>query len=216
MAGERTLPGLGLRSYWTPGSNGYNTTLDPDIRLLSILCQCKVKSRTTALPGVPTAGDIYIVKVGDTDEKKIAAWDDGAWVIITPSAGYIAWVENAAELVKFDGTNWTTVLRPDVLAVNTYTASRTLTIDNKNGLCRMDKATALTLTVPQNSDVAFPVGTVVHLRQVGAGQLVIAPGLSVTIYTPETLALRKAGSSAALVKVDTNKWDLTGDLEALP
>ena len=216
MAGERTLPGLGLRAFWTPGSNGWNDEHDPDTRLVSILCQCAVISRTTALPGSPTDGDIYIVRTGDPNENEIAARDNGSWVYIVPQPGFMAWVENAAEFVKWDGAAWSPVLRSDVLAVSTYTASRTLAIGDKNGLVRMNSVSAMTLTVPDNSTVAFPVGTIIHVRQVAAGQVVISPAGGVTVNSPETLGLRKAGSSASLIKVATNVWDLTGDLEPIP
>ena len=64
MAGERALPGLGLRAYWTVGSNNWEQQHDPDTRMLSVLCQAAVISRTTNLPGSPANGDIYIVPVG--------------------------------------------------------------------------------------------------------------------------------------------------------
>jgi hypothetical protein len=79
----------------------------------------------------------------------------------------------------------------------------------------MTSATAVNLTVPTNASVAFPVGTIIQIRQAGAGQVTVVASGGVTVNTAETLKLRKQGSTAALVKVDTNAWDLTGDLEAV-
>lgn len=100
--------------------------------------------------------------------------------------------------------------------VNTRTSNYTLALVDAGGYVRMNMAGANTVTVPTNSAVAFDVGTVIHLRNVGAGQTTVTPfDGTVTINTSETFKLRKQGSSASLIKVGTNEWDLTGDLEAL-
>lgn len=102
------------------------------------------------------------------------------------------------------------------IEVNTRTANYTLVLTDAGKYVRMNVVGANTLTVPKNSAVAFPVGTVIHLRQVGAGQTTVSPvDGDVTINTPESYSLRKQGSSASLIKVATDTWDLTGDLEAV-
>lgn len=106
MAGERALPGLGLRAYWTPGSNDWETEHDPDTRLLSILVQAAVISRTTNLPGSPANGAIYIVPVGQANENQIAARDNGAWVYVAPKEGHLIHVNDTDEFVKWTGSAW--------------------------------------------------------------------------------------------------------------
>lgn len=105
---------------------------------------------------------------------------------------------------------------PTAISVNTQTGSYTLVSADAGRYVRMNSTISNTLTVPPESSVPFPVGTVIQVRQVGSGQTTIVPGTDVTVNSPETLALRKSGSSAALIKVGTNEWDLTGDLEAAP
>lgn len=107
MAGERTLPGLGLTAFYTPGTHGWDLTLDPDLRLLSTLCQMSVLSRTTVLPGSPANGDIYIIKVGEPNEREIAIRDNGAWVRFVPGEGFLGWVKDDNEYVTYNGTAWT-------------------------------------------------------------------------------------------------------------
>lgn len=106
MAGERTLPGLGLRAFWTPGSNNWNAQFDPDMRKLSVLTQIAVISRTTNLPGSPTDGMIYIVPVGQTNANQVAARDNGAWVYFTPHEGFLVHVNDADVFVKWTGAAW--------------------------------------------------------------------------------------------------------------
>lgn len=221
MAGERALPGLGLRAYWTPGSNDWETEHDPDTRLLSILVQAAVISRTTNLP-TGANGDIYIVPVGQANENQIAAKDNGAWVYIVPKEGHLVHVNDTDEFVKWTGSAWEVLdaggggSAPTEVVVINKTASHTLELSDASGYIRMNVASANNLTVPPNGTVAFAVGAVVQVRQVGVGQTTVVAGSGVTVNTAETLKARKQGSTLTLVKVGTNEWDLTGDLEVAP
>lgn len=108
---------------------------------------------------------------------------------------------------------WETI--PRELTINTQASSYTLALTDRQRYIRMTSATGVNLTIPPNASVAFPVGTIIQVRQAGAGKVTIVAGSGVTINTPETLLMRKQGSTIALIKVDTNTWDLTGDLEAI-
>lgn len=105
LAGERTLPGLGLTGFWNLGSNGYKTGMDTNLRVLSALVQLSVFSRTTSLPGSPSQGDIYIDPDG-SPAGQIALYDNSAWVYIEPKKGLIATVEDEDVLIWFDGASW--------------------------------------------------------------------------------------------------------------
>lgn len=101
------------------------------------------------------------------------------------------------------------------LTINTQTSDYTLVAADSYAYVRMNKATAISVTVPPNSSVAFPIGTEIPVRAVGAGQVQVVAGAGVTINSPETLLLRKQGSAASIIKVATDEWDLVGDLELL-
>jgi hypothetical protein len=102
------------------------------------------------------------------------------------------------------------------LPVNTQTASYTLVLGDAGKTVEMNVASANNLTVPPNSSVAFPVGTVVEVCQVGAGQTTVVAGSGVTIRTPETLVLTGQWSTVSLRKRGTDEWVLAGDVEAAP
>lgn len=109
MAGERTLPGLGLKGFWTPGSDGWNTAHDENLRLLSAVTQLRAASRTTALPGGPTNGMVYVVPANDiTNPNRIAVRDNGAWVYYNATDGMIAWVvdEKQHYVYRTDSGTW--------------------------------------------------------------------------------------------------------------
>ena len=107
---QRVLPGLGLQAYFDLGENGWNDEMDTNIRLLSMIADRRVLSRTTSLPGTGSAGDIYIVPTGDTNEEDIAIWDgpsgSEAWVYFTPSEGWMFYVLDTQTNVQFNGSTW--------------------------------------------------------------------------------------------------------------
>lgn len=73
----------------------------------------------------------------------------------------------------------------------------------------MNKGTAVNLTVPPNSSVAFPVGTQIAVRRIGAGLLTFIQGSGVTI-TASLGTLTDAAQNALmlLTKTAENTWYL--------
>lgn len=100
------------------------------------------------------------------------------------------------------------------IEADVYTASHTLVLGNLGRAVEMNVATANTVTVPPNSSVAFPVGAVVEVCQVGAGQTTIVAGAGVTIQTPQTLVLVGQWSTVSLRQRAVDVWVLAGDVEA--
>lgn len=72
----------------------------------------------------------------------------------------------------------------------------------------MSNASANTLTVPPNSSVAFPIGTLITVTMAGAGITTIAPGAGVTFVKPaaRTLAISAQYETAQLFKTATDTW----------
>lgn len=96
---------------------------------------------------------------------------------------------------------------------NTQTSDYTLVLADSSKQILMNDASANTLTVPLNSSVAFPVGTVIKVLQYGAGQTTISPTVGVTIRTAGArFKLYEQYSSATLTKIGTDEWMLDGDL----
>jgi hypothetical protein len=89
----------------------------------------------------------------------------------------------------------------------------TLVLGDAGKYIRFANASAITVTVPPNASVAYPVGTTIHMRQAGAGVVTLAEGSGVTINTLETKSLSGNGATISITKVDTNVWDLYGNLE---
>lgn len=95
------------------------------------------------------------------------------------------------------------------------TASYTLsTLDHRDDLIEMGSVTALTLTIPLNSTIAYPVGTSLDILQTNTGQVTIAGADGVSVNATPGLKLRTQWSSATLFKRAENAWVVYGDLTA--
>jgi hypothetical protein len=96
--------------------------------------------------------------------------------------------------------------------IDEKTANYVLVLTDAGKCIEMDNASARTITVPPNSSVAFPVGTLIDLARTGAGSVEVVAGSGVTIQASVGRFLRAQHSMATLQKRGTNTWRLIGDL----
>jgi hypothetical protein len=85
----------------------------------------------------------------------------------------------------------------------TTTASRTLTLSDQDKVVTCTNSSAITITVPANTTVAFPIGSVVYVAKVNTGTVTLAAEGGVTLSRTGTL-----GNNEELYirKRDTNNW----------
>ena len=99
------------------------------------------------------------------------------------------------------------------VAINTQTGTTyTTVLTDQSKLVTLNNGSAITLTIPANSSVAYPVGTKIDLAQLGAGQVTVAGAGGVTVNATPTLKLRAQYSAATCIKIATDTWLLVGDL----
>ena len=88
--------------------------------------------------------------------------------------------------------------------------------DANNTFVTLSNASANTATIPPNSSVAYPVGTVLNVAQTGAGQVTFAAGSGVTIVSNGATAaapkLRVQYSGAGAIQTAANTWLVLGDI----
>lgn len=90
--------------------------------------------------------------------------------------------------------------------------SYTLTLSDAGKMVTLTNAAAITLTIPTNASVAFPIGTRIDIGQGGAGQVTVG-GAGVTIRSSGSkLKLSGQYSGATLWKKGTDEWWLIGDI----
>jgi hypothetical protein len=106
------------------------------------------------------------------------------------------------------------VIASGVIGVAEQVDNYTLALTDVYKIIEMNKGTAVTLTVPKNSVVAFAIGVQVKGYQKGAGKVTIAP-------VDGDVTIRSAGSADEtfeqystfmLTKIATNTWLLEGDI----
>jgi hypothetical protein len=124
-------------------------------------------------------------------------------------------------LTKNSGTDldfvWATTYDSE-LSINAQTGTTYTFVlsDGNDTLVTASNASTQTYTIPPNSSVAFPTGTVLNLIRIGAGAVSFAQGAGVTIAstgaTATAPALRVAYSAASAIKVATNTWYVVGDI----
>ena len=101
------------------------------------------------------------------------------------------------------------------LGINDQTGTTYTTVIGDAGyLIRLDNAAAITLTIPTNASVAYPVGTIMYFRQVGAGTVTIGGG-GVTFNSPDDLIMGVTDESMKIIKVDTDEWDVVKDIDTV-
>lgn len=95
----------------------------------------------------------------------------------------------------------------------TFAASMTLVLNDEFSVVRSTGATNVTATVPPNSSVAFPIGTVIGGERHGTGTFIWNPGAAVTLNAPDAqLGHRIQYSQTSIRKIATNEWMVGGDL----
>jgi hypothetical protein len=100
------------------------------------------------------------------------------------------------------------------ITINATTGAYTLALTDDNRMVEMNNATGTTLTIPLNSSVAFPIGTMITILQTGVGQTTVAGAGGVTVNGTPGLKLRTQYSAATCIKRAINTWVLIGDLAA--
>ncbi len=104
------------------------------------------------------------------------------------------------------------------VVLNAQTATYTVVLGDAYKLVTMSVAGANDFQIPTNANVAYPVGTVINVIQIGAGQTTVKAVTSGTTTISSTGAtatapkLRAQFSAASCIKVATDTWYVVGDI----
>lgn len=133
----QTTPALGFGFRRPLGESGWNVEYDINWRLLEILLKANVISATTtAEPGAPSNGDLYIVPPSATGtdwagQDGDLAYYDGAgsggadeWVFVTPLEGMKFRAADTDKIHEYGGSAWTTLARMSAAAGITASATQ--------------------------------------------------------------------------------------------
>ena len=151
-----------------------------------------VGSGTGAITALAAASDGQLIIGSTGSDPAVAALTAGAAISITNGAGTIT-IDNKLAINAQTGTTYTLVLSD---------AGKMVTLTN---------ASAITLTIPTNASVAFPIGTQILLYAGGAGQVTLSSTATMR-SADNAYKLSKQYSVCSIVKIATDEWVLGGDL----
>lgn len=199
--------------------NGLTATLGADL-LTAGTTITFASALTSAAGAVPTlgAGEYIPLAILDATSKPVeivhlTAYTSGATTgTVTRGQGGTTAGDRASGLTA---VNAPTTRDFDTRAINAQTGTAyTLRLSDAGNFVTMTNAAASTLTVPPNSSVAFPTGTIIEGAQLGAGQVTLTPGAGVTINGTPGLKVAAQYGSFALLKTATDTWLALGRLSA--
>jgi len=149
-----------------------------------------------------TVGDMII---GGTAGAEARLPIGSASQVLTVTAGLPAWAAPAS-------TGAPPAVNPQTGTTYTLALTDAPAASSNQGIVTMNNGSANTLMIPTNASVAFPLGTIVSVIQLGAGQTTIAAAGGVTLNNPSSATARAQYSTLLLQKVATNTWILGGDM----
>ena len=154
-------------------------------------------------------GDLYIQ---GTQLRLQSATGESFFVGVADGSAYVYHNGSAKLETTSTGIEVTGNVVSEV-AINTQTGTTyTTVLADQSKLVTLNNGSAITLTIPANSSVAYPVGTKIDFAQLGAGQVTFAGAGGVTVNGTPTLKLRAQYSAATCIKIATDTWLLVGDL----
>jgi hypothetical protein len=217
-----TTPRLGAPEL-TEGQAAPETTVNEQVRYLeSASGHFVLEDRDLSTPpGSPSDGQSYLVAGTGTGawaghDGDVAYYMNTAWIFINVQEGFTFWVkdENKFLVATSASTFQEFETTAGVASINAQTGTTyTLVLGDANNVVELTNGSAITMTIPPNSSVAFAVGTVIEIHQGGAGTVTVTAGVGVTLLARGGLVdLAGEEAIAAIRKMATDTWRLTGDI----
>lgn len=172
-------------------STGLTSALAPYAKTADLASYVTSSSLTTTLGSYATTASVHNVPAGGTTGQVLTK---------SSSTDY--------------ALTWATPAPSNVTTVQNRTTTGTYTLALGDSYVRLsNNSGTITLMVPANASVAFPIGTQITAIWIDCIGVTIDKAAGVTLVYPDSLSLRKAGSSVTLTKVATDTWDIAGDMK---
>lgn len=89
----------------------------------------------------------------------------------------------------------------------------TLALTDAGDYIRCTSSTAVTITIPLQSSVAWLADTEIYIEQNGVGQVTVVGASGVLVRTSQTAKTRAQYAVIALKRTASNEWTVLGDRE---
>lgn len=141
----------------------------------------------------------------------------GEFTTLGDARYYTQTLANSTFLSQASATaNYLTIAAADArqyVSENVQTGDYTMALTDVSKVIAMNSTSTTTLTIPLNSSVAFPTGTIINVYAVGTGEVRVAPAVGVTLrpFGTSTIKLYDQYTEISLRKRDTNEWVASGN-----
>lgn len=138
----------------------------------------------------------------------------GSWSAWQTSVNATDVTKEVERLTHLKGVTWTrdemaARFSPIYFTENGHSSNVTLSLLDINKVVSVNAPSTATVTIPLNSSVAFPIGSVINVYNRSASLLTIAGAVGVTVRNAGNLEQYK---EASLRKRDTDEWVAAGPL----
>ena len=179
-------PAITYRAQLKTSGGSVVQDIDPVIAPVAIAANTVTNAMLQAGVAVANIGYTPVNKAGDTATNLLVTNS----TLATTSAGYLG------------------------APLNNQTVSYTLALGDAAKLVRGNNAGAFTATIPPVASVAFPIGTAVVFRNIGAGVLTVTRGAGVTLQiagsgTSKDVAMAQWAFATAIMEA-SNSWVISG------
>lgn len=208
---------------WPDGALQGNVPVNDSFQALAVLVQGAVETETATPPTTTAPTDVGKAWIVGASATGVWAAHDGelalctaadVWRFFEPTEGWFFRDKTANRHKVYDGSAWVMFTTGELsfAAITTISGtSHDLAVADAGCYLRFTNASAKTLTVRDNADIAIAVGYESHGRNVGAGDLTITEDSAVDVNPPAGGSLVvPQGGTYTLKKVDTDEWDLIG------
>lgn len=217
LGGQPTSPDITVETATEGNSTGGLTYVDGTLTYTPVLPAAAALSELT---------DVDLTDLADTD---VLAYDaaSGTWLPGSAASSMAqltdVHLDDALEgdtlLYAGPANGWYTVrfptdVAPSLVSFTEVSNDYTLQLSDKDKMVESIINNPITITIPSETTVLFPIGTTITIMQKGDGQITVDVADTNTMslfYTPSNTTRTKY-SSATLVKRDSGTWYLMGDL----
>lgn len=157
-----------------------------------------------SFPSAPTTGFVYRTGTSSPQAETIVSAIPSATTATTQSAG-----DNSTKIATTQYTDRAALTVPNAQTGTTYTLVAADGVASTAGVT-MNNASANTLTIPANASVAFAIGTMIPVTQLGAGATTIAITSDTLNSNGGLLTVPGQYCTVVLHKIGATTWNAYG------
>lgn len=173
-----------------------------------------------------TSPSILLKRSSDNKSKKISVDSDNKFVvrnqadttniITVTDTGTVSAVNYLGDGTSLTGVELaahsSATYSPITRTISFKTAPYTLALSDSGNVVCLDSASTVSITIPTNASVAFPVGTQIDLIVISGGFMQVVAASGAAVYSPTGVFKIPNAGAATLIKFATNGWLLNGTL----